>query len=104
MTRDGAVVLRVRVVPRARTNALTRDESGSLRARVTAPPVEGAANRAVVELLARELGLKRGDLEVVQGARGRDKLVAVRGCSEAELDLRLRRLGAGDVDKPGRGG
>ena len=98
------VVLRVRVIPRARSNALTRDPSGGLRARLTAPPVEGAANRALVELLARELGLKRGDLEVVQGARGRDKLVAVRGCSEAELAARLRFVDASDVDNAGRGG
>ena len=98
------VVLRLRVIPRARSNALTRDPSGGLRARLTAPPVEGAANRALVELLARELGLKRGDLEVVQGARGRDKLVAVRGCSEAELAMRLRLVGASDVDNAGRGG
>ena len=99
-----SLVLRVRVIPRARSNALTRDAAGSLRARLTAPPVEGAANRALVELLARRLRLKRGDLEVVQGARGRDKLVAVRGCSEAELALRLRALGASDVDNTGYGG
>ena len=98
------LVLRVRVIPRARSNALTRDGAGTLRARLTAPPVEGAANRALVELLARRLRLKRGDLEVVQGAHGRDKLVAVRGCSEAELDLRLGALGASDVDNSGRGG
>jgi uncharacterized protein YggU (UPF0235/DUF167 family) len=96
-------VLRVRVIPRARSNTLTHDPSGTLRARLTAPPVEGAANRALVELLASRLGLKRGDLEVVQGARGRDKLVAVHGCSEDELAVRLRALAASDVDNGGCG-
>jgi uncharacterized protein (TIGR00251 family) len=85
-------MLQVRVVPRARANALTRDEAGTLRARLTAPPVEGAANRALIDLLARELGFKRGDLEVVKGARGRDKLVAVHGCSEADLHARVAAL------------
>lgn len=104
MTERGiSVVLRVRVTPRARANALIRDAAGTLRARLMAPPVEGAANRALVDLLARKLGLKRGDFEVVQGLRGRDKLVAVRGYSEAELALRLDAIGAADVDKAGRG-
>lgn len=101
------VVLEVRVVPRARANALTRDPSGRLRARVTASPVDGAANRALVDLLARELGMKRGDLEVVHGERSRDKRVRVHGCSSADLAARLAVVhpseGA-DVDKAGRRG
>jgi uncharacterized protein YggU (UPF0235/DUF167 family) len=90
------VVLRVRVTPRARGNALTVDATGVVRARLTAPPVEGAANRALVSLLAGALGLKRAAFEVVHGERGRDKLVAVHGCSEADLAARVARL---DIDK-----
>ncbi len=92
-------VLQVRVMPRARTDGVSRDASGTLRVRLRAPPVEGAANRALIELLAKHLGVKRGDLEVVHGARGRDKRVRVRGCSEADLADRLRALDASDVDK-----
>ena len=99
-----AAVLEVRVVPRARTNALTRDPSGALRARLTAPPVDGAANRALIDLLARALGTKRGDLEIVHGERGRDKRVRVHGCSEADLAARLAALAASDVDKAGSRG
>lgn len=95
------VVLRVRVVPRARTNALASDGAGGLRARLTAPPVEGAANRALIALVARELGVKRGDLELVRGERGRDKLVAVHGLPEAEVSARVRAL---DVDNAERRG
>lgn len=96
-----AVVLEVRVVPRARANALTRDPSGLLRARLTAPPVDGAANRALIDLLARALGVRRGDLEVIHGARGRDKRVVVRGCSPVDLALKLAAVAASDVDKAG---
>ena len=99
-----AVMLEIRVVPRARTNALLREANGTLRARLTAPPVEGAANRALIELLAKELGLKRGDLEVVHGTRGRDKRVAVLGCSAAELAIRVARVAPADVDNAERRG
>ncbi len=99
-----AVVLQVRVVPRARANALTRDGAGALRARLTAPPVDGAANRALLELMARHLGVKRGDLEVVHGVRGRDKRIAVHGLSEAEVQARLDALTPSDVDNAERRG
>lgn len=95
------VVLRVRVMPRARANVLSSDGSGGLRARLTAPPVEGAANRALIDLVARTLGVKRGELEIVRGERGRDKLVAVHGRSEADVAARVRAL---DVDNAGRRG
>lgn len=105
MTVEGRVLLKVRVTPRARTNALSLDDSGVLRVRLTAPPVEGAANRALIELLADGLGLKRAALEVLRGEHGRDKLVAVRGCSDAELAERLARVAAAaDVDKAKRRG
>lgn len=99
-----AVILEVRVVPRARTNALTRDAEGHLRARITAPPVDGAANRALIDLLASALGVRRGDLEVVHGEHGRNKRVAVHGCSEDDLRSRVQSLPPADVDKAGRRG
>jgi uncharacterized protein YggU (UPF0235/DUF167 family) len=99
-----APTLRVRVVPRARANALTRDAAGTLRARLTAPPVDGAANRALLELLARALAVKRADLEVVQGAHHREKVVAVHGCSADDLARRVQALALSDVDKAERRG
>jgi uncharacterized protein (TIGR00251 family) len=95
------VVLRVRVIPRARADALSADGSGGLRARLTAPPVEGAANRALIDLVARALRVRRGDVELVRGERGRDKLVAVHGLSEADVAARVRAL---DVDNAERRG
>jgi uncharacterized protein len=99
-----AVLLQVRVVPRARANALTRDEGGGLRARLTAPPVDGAANRALLDLLARRLGVKRGDLEVVHGLRGRDKRIAIHGLAAADVQARLAALDPSDVDNAERRG
>jgi uncharacterized protein YggU (UPF0235/DUF167 family) len=52
---------------------------GVLRARVAAPPVEGAANQALLRLIADELGVPRRDVRMVAGAGGRTKVVAVDG-------------------------
>ena len=104
MSADRRVVLRVRVTPRARANALAVAADGTLRVRLTAPPVEGAANRALIELLADRLDVRRGDLEVAHGTKGRDKLIAVHGCGEAELARKLARARTPDVDKAGRRG
>jgi uncharacterized protein (TIGR00251 family) len=83
--------VRLRVQPRASRDEVVGWQAGALRVRVTAPPVEGEANRAVVELLARVLGVRAGALTVVHGAHGRDKLVRVEGLSLPEVEARLAR-------------
>jgi uncharacterized protein len=54
-------------------------EEGVLRARVMAPPVQGAANQALLRLIASELGVPRRDVRLVAGAGGRTKLIVVDG-------------------------
>jgi uncharacterized protein (TIGR00251 family) len=81
----------VRVQPRAAGDAVLGWREGTLRVRVTAPPVEGAANLAVTRLLARALGVAPSTVAVVRGDRGRDKLVRVAGLSDDELQRRLPR-------------
>jgi uncharacterized protein YggU (UPF0235/DUF167 family) len=93
------VRIAVRVVPRAARSGLTRDPDGGLRARLAAPPVEGAANRALIELLAARLGIPRSTVRIERGARGRAKVVAIEGLDEAGLAARLGVEGALDVDK-----
>lgn len=56
---------------------------------MSAPPIDGDANRAVIALLARALGVRPAALSIVQGVRGRDKLVRVDGLSRADVDARL---------------
>jgi uncharacterized protein len=56
-----------------------------LRARVAAPPVEGAANQALLRLLADELGVARRAVRLVAGAAGRQKLVVVEGMTPEEV-------------------
>ena len=105
MTSAGrAATVRVRVVPRARANALTRESDGSLRARLTARPVEGAANRALIDVVARALGVKPRAVAVVQGEHHREKVLAIAGLSAADLAVRVAALPGPDVDKAERRG
>lgn len=80
---DGGVLVDVHVQPGARRAAITGTHGGALKVRVGAPPVAGAANRAVEEALAAALGVARKNVEVVGGASSRQKKVKVSGIDEA---------------------
>ncbi len=58
---------------------------GALRVRVAAPPIEGAANQALVRFLAEELGVARRSVRLVAGAAGRQKLIVVEGVTADDL-------------------
>jgi uncharacterized protein (TIGR00251 family) len=87
------VILRIRAQPRAARDEVVGWQAGVLRVRVTAPPVEGEANRALVIVLARALGVRPSAVSMVRGERGRDKLVRVDGLSPVEIEARLGRAG-----------
>ncbi len=82
-------MIRVRVQPRASRDEIVGWQADTLRLRVSAPPLEGRANDAVVQLIARGAGVARGAVSVVAGARGRDKLVRVAGVTPDALRARL---------------
>lgn len=83
--------LSVRLTPRASADRLGPvGPDGVLRARVTAPPVDGRANDALCRLLAKRLGVAPSRVSVVRGLTGRDKVVRVEGLEAAEV---LGRLG-----------
>ena len=69
----------VRLSPRSAATRVGGVVDGVLQIRVAAPAVEGAANAALVRLLADELGLAVGDVRIVAGAKGRHKLVMADG-------------------------
>jgi uncharacterized protein (TIGR00251 family) len=85
------VTFPVRVVPRAPREALAGERAGALVVRLTAPPVGGAANAALVRFLGQALGVKSSAVAILRGETGRDKLVRVSGLSAA---LVRERLGA----------
>jgi uncharacterized protein YggU (UPF0235/DUF167 family) len=67
----------VRLTPRSSADRVDGVVDGELRARVTAPAVEGAANNALIRLVAEELDVARSDVRIVAGAQGRRKLLVV---------------------------
>jgi uncharacterized protein YggU (UPF0235/DUF167 family) len=69
----------VRLTPRAALDRIDGVSDGVLRARVGAPAVEGAANNALVRLIAEELGVARSAVRIVAGASSRQKLVVIDG-------------------------
>lgn len=77
-----AVVVEVRVIPRASADRIQGEHAGALKVALTAPPVEGAANEALVALIAKALGVPRRDVEIVRGQRSRTKAVRIHGVSE----------------------
>jgi len=85
------VTILVRVTPRADRNRVAgMREDGVLLLRTNAPPVDGKANAACVELLSDFFGVGRGQLSLRSGATGRDKRFALDGLTQAEVDKRLR--------------
>jgi uncharacterized protein (TIGR00251 family) len=71
--------IEVRLQPRASRDELLGIRDGVLHARVSAPPVDGEANRALCRLVAAHAGVPPSRVEIVRGARGRSKLVRVEG-------------------------
>jgi uncharacterized protein (TIGR00251 family) len=87
--RPGAVRLEVRVQPRAARNEIAGAHGGALRIRLQAPPVDGAANEALVDFLARQLGVPRRHVRVVAGATSRTKIVEIDDVAREALDRLL---------------
>ena len=75
----------VAVQPRARVTEVTGLHGEALRVRLTAPPVDGAANAALVELLAATFGIPRASITIVSGAGARLKVVELLGVTEEQV-------------------
>lgn len=84
-----SVRLRLRVVPGAKRDAFVGRFGDGWKVRVAAPPERGAANRAVVALLARTLRVPERAVTLVSGETTRDKIVELSGIDAGELDGRL---------------
>ena len=84
----------VRLTPRGGADRIEGvDDSGALRVRVAAPPVEDAANHVLIRLIATELGVSRSAVRIVAGATARRKTLVVEGPTPAAILARWPGLG-----------
>lgn len=86
---DGAVMIAVKAVPGAKRDEVAGPLGERLKVRVAQPPEGGKANKAICELLAKELGVKPGAVSVVRGTSNAEKVLRVEGLS---LDAAIARL------------
>lgn len=86
------VVFKILVQPRSSKNMIVGIHGGALKIKLTAPPVEGAANRMCLKFLAKCLGVSRAALEIVAGASGRTKQVLLQASDGADLQKEQNHL------------
>jgi hypothetical protein len=83
---EKGLTLRVRVQPGASRSAVAGVAEGSLRLRLTAPPVEGAANQECVRYLSKTLHVAKSRICILRGHRSRDKVLRIEGIGKTDLE------------------
>ena len=87
--KDGAVIVQVVLQPRASRDQVLEQQGGSLKVRVTAPPVDNQANKKLCALLSKLVGVGRKQVEVSGGHKGRIKQVRITGSTLDEVRRKL---------------
>jgi len=82
----------IQVIPHASRAEIAGVQEGAFKVKVTAPPVEGAANEACIKLLANELGLKKSQIKISSGAKSRKKTVMIKDISKEELQIKINNV------------
>ena len=80
-----AITIDILVQPRASRAKIGPMHDGRIKVAVTAPPVDGEANLAVIEIIAKQLGIARGSIEVVAGASSRRKTLRIANVTEQQI-------------------
>ena len=84
---SAGAVLNLRIVPRAAKNAIAGEHGDALKIRLCAPPVDGAANSALVEFLAETFSLPRARVQLLSGQTSRKKRVLLAGFPASRVEL-----------------
>jgi uncharacterized protein len=86
---DHSVTFKVKVLPRSSSNSIEGMENGEWEVKLTAPPVEGAANTALIHYLSDVLDVPRRFVTIIGGQSSRSKLVRVDGLTEEQVKQKL---------------
>lgn len=90
MSENSETVIRVRVLPRASRNQVVGIHGNEIKVKLTAPPVEGKANKALQQFLAKKLGVPKTGVEIVSGQRSRVKSIRINGLSAGDVEEILK--------------
>ena len=90
--KEGTVMLKVLLLPRASKNELVGIHGDRLKIKVTSPPVEGQANKKLCEFLSKLMGVGKRQIEIIEGQRSRVKKVRISDKSIDEVRKRLNQL------------
>lgn len=83
-TEEG-IILPVRIQPRASKDEIVGEYNGALKIKLTAPPVEGEANKRCIEFLSKRLKIAKSHLEILKGEKSKDKLIKIIGLRRADV-------------------
>lgn len=87
----GGVRLQVKVLPRASRDEIIEITDDYLRVKLTAPPVEGEANKRLTKFMGKALGCSSGKIKIISGATGRNKLLEISGLTEDKIRSQVNR-------------
>jgi len=89
-----SVELRVRVIPRASKSGIAGTRDGALLVRLNSPPVEGAANSELIQLISDALGVPKRSIAIVSGQRSRLKRIVVHGVTMDDVNAKFNMQNA----------
>jgi uncharacterized protein len=78
---DGGIEVRLHILPRARQNRIVGIHNKALKVKIIAPPVDDAANRAIIEYFADLLGLPKSNARIASGLKSKEKALQIKGIS-----------------------
>ncbi len=90
MPKNIMAVIRVRVLPRSSKNRIADIEDNIYKIKLTAPPIDGKANKALQQFLSKKLGIPKTNIEIISGERSRVKSIKIHGLSDREVEEKLR--------------
>lgn len=83
------LTISIRVVPRASKSEIVGVFDGIVKVRITAPPVDGAANAEIIKLFSKTFGVSRSDVTIVSGETSRNKRIIIANLSQSKFDEKI---------------
>jgi len=87
---EDAVIINVRVIPRASKSEIVGIHDGALKIRISAPPVDGAANVEIVRFLAKTFGVSKGDVFILSGETSKNKRIKIENLSKSSFEEKIK--------------